>query len=318
MHFTVIVPTYNRIEKLEQCLLALSEQDYPSDLFDVVVVDDGSNVDLENAIAKARAHLPLTLLKQNNSGPAAARNNGAFHARGDILAFTDDDCLPARDWLAVLATRFLDPCVTMVGGLTINSLQHNIFSAASQLIIHMVYRYYNQKSERACFFASNNLAIRKTNFDEIDGFDVRFRTSEDRELCDRCLFMGMRLVYEHKAVIYHTHELNFAEFACQHFNYGRGAYHYHRVRAQRGSGNILADVGFCLNLRNWLWPKAEDVQIPWLKLVFLLLFWQVANAAGFFWQTLQRKQMNMNHDNLKDDTSTSNRQTQEVGGIHPV
>ena len=289
IHFTVIIPTYNRIEKLEQCLLALIEQDYPSDLFDVVVVDDGSDTDLESVIATARAHLPLTLLTQNNSGPAAARNIGASQARGDILAFTDDDCSPASDWLAVLATRFLDPCVTMVGGLIINRLQNNIFSATSQLIVNMVYRHYNQEPERACFFASNNLAIRKTNFDEIGGFDVRFRTSEDRELCNRCLFMQMRLLYEPKAIIYHTHDLNFPEFARQHFNYGRGAYHYHRLRAQRGSGSILDDADFHLNVRKWLWPNSEDAQIPRWKLVLLMMFWQAANAAGFFWQALQRK-----------------------------
>lgn len=289
IHFTVIIPTYNRIEKLAQCLLALSEQDYPNHLLDVIVVDDGGSTDLENTIEKNRAALTVTLLKQNNSGPAAARNLGAAQAKGDILAFTDDDCLPARDWLTILATRFLDTSISVVGGRTINGLQHNIFAAVSQLIVHMVYRYYNQDVESACFFASNNLAIRKADFDKIAGFNVRFKTSEDRELCDRCLFLGMRLVYEHQAVINHTSDLNFTRFVSQHFNYGRGAYHYQRLRSQRGSGGVLSDLGFSLNLRNWLWPNYEGTQIPRVKLVSLLLLWQVVNAAGFFWQALQRK-----------------------------
>src|SRR4051794_19726519 len=104
--FSVIIPTRDRPEQLVACLRSLGALAYPRDRFEVIVVDDGSTTALEPIVGRSRGELHLALLKQSNAGPAAARNTGAAHAKGEFLAFIDDDCSPASDWLQALAARF--------------------------------------------------------------------------------------------------------------------------------------------------------------------------------------------------------------------
>ena len=97
--FSIIVPTYNRPRQLADCLRALSALDYPRRRFEVIVVDDGSASPLAEVVAPFHPLFRLTLVTQDNAGPAAARNTGAALAQGEFLAFTDDDCLPSGRWL---------------------------------------------------------------------------------------------------------------------------------------------------------------------------------------------------------------------------
>jgi len=97
----------------------------------VIVVDDGGETSLEALVARFRDQLGVTLLRQSHAGPAAARNTGAARAAGEFLAFTDDDCPPATDWLKTLAGRFAKDSDCVVGGRTINALPDNPYSKAS-------------------------------------------------------------------------------------------------------------------------------------------------------------------------------------------
>ena len=108
MRFSVIIPTYSRLRALRQCLAALRAQDFPAAGYEVIVVDDASPSPVSPLAPELETGLTLTLLHTpHNQGPAAARNLGAQHARGHWLAFTDDDCIPAPDWLSSLR-RTLD------------------------------------------------------------------------------------------------------------------------------------------------------------------------------------------------------------------
>ena len=71
--FSIVTPTYNRPERLATCLQSIAQLDYPRDRFEVIVVDDGSKTPIEPVITPLRDRLNITLLKQLNSGPAAAR-----------------------------------------------------------------------------------------------------------------------------------------------------------------------------------------------------------------------------------------------------
>lgn len=281
--FSTIIPTYNRPKQLAVCLQSLARLEYPQDRYEVIVVDDSSELSLETVVALFRKQINLTLYKQENAGPATARNTGAKHAKGDFLVFIDDDCTPASDWLKVFAKHFKNTPDCLVGGRTINRLTNNLFSTTSQLIVDIVYRHYNANPEHARFFASNNIAIPAREFHELGGFNPRFRTSEDRELCNRWLHHGYRMVYAEDAVIYHAHPLNLRTFCKQHFNYGRGACRYHKIRAERGSGTIHGEMKFHLNIRNWLFYPFTQVGLKnSIPLAGALLLWQVINAVGFF------------------------------------
>src|SRR5262245_60503957 len=103
--FSIVIPTYERPRQLAACLQTLARLDYERERFEVIVVDDGGKTPLVNVIAPFHDRLYLTLLTRPNAGPAVARNTGAAQAKGQFLAFTDDDCRPAPDWLKCLAVR---------------------------------------------------------------------------------------------------------------------------------------------------------------------------------------------------------------------
>jgi GT2 family glycosyltransferase len=113
-------------------------------------------------------------------------------------------------------------------------------------------------------------------------------TSEDRELCDHWLHHGYRITYAPEALVYHTHALTFCTFWRQHFNYGRGAFHLHQVRASRGQNRIkLESLSVYVNLLRYPFLRAWGWRVPFLAV--LLVVSQVANAAGFVWEGVNRK-----------------------------
>ena len=156
--FSVVVPTYNRPERLASCLTAIAEQDYPRDRIEVVIVDDGSAMPMNEVVRPFESRLEVTLLRQQNAGPAAARNAGAQRAKGPLLAFTDDDCMPSADWLSGFATRLAETPNAMVGGRSLNALPNNVYSTASQALIDYLYSYYGG----AATASPENLADRKS------------------------------------------------------------------------------------------------------------------------------------------------------------
>src|SRR5262245_53034156 len=242
--FSIIIPTRNRPRQIDECLQALAELEYPRDSFEVIVVDDGSSKSPAAIVERFQSQLNLMLLTQANGGPSAARNAGASRAKGKFFAFTDDDCVPKRDWLKTLAARFALTPDHLIGGRTLNGLVRNAYSATSQLIVDIVYAYYNADASNPRFFASNNLALPAKLYREVGGFDSRFRTAEDRELCDRWRHHQLPMTYAQEVIVYHAHVLTAGSFLEQHFGYGRGAFLFHQVRRQRGSGHFAEELAF--------------------------------------------------------------------------
>ena len=285
--FSIIIPSYNRPTQLQSCLASLTQLDYPRDRFEVIVVDDGSDQPLDSVVAGFTNQLTLNLIRQTNAGPAAARNHAAQQAQGQYLAFTDDDCQPATDWLQALAACFRTAPDRIVGGRTVNALSENPYSTTSQNIISMGYAHYNAVPEQARFFASNNMVVPADRFRELGGFDESFTTSEDRELCDRWLHQGYHMTYAPDVIIYHAHPMTLRSFWKQHFSYGRGAFRFHQARAKKGWGNFQIEGNYYLELLRYPFVNGQGRQ--GLILTAVLFISQVANAAGFFWEMARSK-----------------------------
>jgi len=282
--FSVIVSTYQRVQPLRSCLRALSSQAYPHDRFEVIVVDDGSTTSPEPHVEAFEKQLNVRLLRQTHSGPAAARNHGAKHAKGTFLAFTDDDCAPSPIWLPTLAEGFATYPEAALGGRTINGLVDNAYSTTSQLVVDYLYTYCNSEPTYARFLASNNLAFPAKRFHAIGGFDASWKRAagEDRELCDRWICNGFRMVFISEAVVEHFHSLTWRTFLRQHFNYGRGAFYFHKKRAtRRGHPIRIERLSFYLRSLRYPFSQAQSCKA---LLATLILGAQAANAAGFFWE----------------------------------
>ena len=291
---SVIIPTRNRPEKVRACLTALAAQTLPSAQYEVVVVDDGSDQSLAPIIAAFANRLPVRLLEQARAGPARARNAGAASARGELLAFTDDDCEPAPDWLAVLLAGHRQAPDKALGGRTVNAVDGNVYSEASQLLVDYLYDYHARKAAPAggprtaavssappAFFTSNNLAVAARLFTKVGGFGASFALAagEDREFCDRWQQHGYQLLYVPDAVVRHGHVLSLVRFWRQHANYGHGASDLRRARVERGMPKMrIEPLSFYLGLVAYPLRRASSRR--W-SLVGLMVVSQVANATGF-------------------------------------
>lgn len=281
--FSIIVPTYRRPAQALKCLGALADLEAGGPDFEVVLVEDGpGDAPLtERDLEPFRSKLKLVFVSQENAGPAAARNRGAKEASGEYLAFTDDDCLPRSGWLRHLAAGLRQNPRAILGGQTVNAHKHLACSEASQLFIDFLYQDSAARGEP--FFASNNLAMAKTTFDELGGFDLRFRGAggEDRELCSTAADLGLELVHLPEAIVDHEHALDLAGFWRQHYNYGRGAYvHRAMVAGREQRGVEVAPLKFYFDLLAYPWRQPRERRVRFGASLFFLS--QVANAGGFF------------------------------------
>ncbi|MEG4214816.1 glycosyltransferase [Microcoleus sp. Pol14C6] len=282
--FSIIVPTYNRPDKLAACIQSFVEIEYPRDKFQVIVVNDSTEISVENTISAFQNQLNIKLLTQPNSGPATARNTGSFAAEGTFLVFTDDDCTVGVDWLQNLEKRFVETPDCLIGGRTVNALPDNIYSTASQQLIDYLYSYYNAIGDRAQFFTSNNFALPAEAFQKIGGFDTTFSLAagEDREFCDRWLHSGKAAIYAPEVIVYHFHALTLRKFWKQQFNYGRGAFLFQQIISKREANGKLQHPSFYLNLLTYPFFHAPGFQKLLIAALFLVS--QAGIAAGLFWE----------------------------------
>ncbi len=280
---SVIVPTYRRPASLARCLEHLARADYPKDRYEVVVVDDGGEIDLGWVCARFGESLAVRLLRQANRGAAAARNQGAAVARGDVLLFTDDDCLVRAGWIRAFVDAMRQSPDALVGGRTVNALAENPFASASQLLVNRLCT--PGDGVGPLFVNGNNMATSRAAFESAGGFDSTFRTSagEDRELSTRFQGLGRPLVFSHDAVVEHANPLTFGAFLRQHLNFGRAAFRLRVHPSPRTGAPPLGGPGFYLGLL--LIPVEPDgSRRRWLRVARvrgLLAVAQVTNAAGF-------------------------------------
>lgn len=109
---------------------------------------------------------------------------------------------------------------------------------------------------------------------------------EDRELCDRWLNRGYQMQYIPEAIVYHSHYLTLASFWRQHFNYGRGAFHFHQLRASRKQEKIKVEpLPFYWHLLTFPFGKVSFLKSGLMSV--LLFFSQVANVMGFFQEKIK-------------------------------
>ncbi len=201
---TVVIPAFNSEETIGKCLNSVLRQKEPGS-FEVIVVDDGSTDKTAEIVKKFRK---VRLIQQKNSGPATARNNGVKQARGDVIVFTDDDCIAEQGWLKEMLTPFKDKSVSGVQG-AYASMQKEFMARFSQMEIE--YRYEKMKKQKFIdFIGSYSAAYRKKDFLEVNGFDSRFKiaSGEDPDFSFKLAEKGKKLVFNPKAVVFHKHPVS--------------------------------------------------------------------------------------------------------------
>jgi glycosyltransferase involved in cell wall biosynthesis len=198
---SVVVPAYNAEKTIEACLKSLLDQTVSSSDYEVLVVDDGST-DRTGALAK---QFPVRYFHQENRGPAGARNLGVENAKGDIILFTDSDCVAQRDWVESMTSPFENGDIGGVKG-AYRTEQKGLVARFAQVEFEERYELL-KKHAYIDFVDSYSAAFRKSVFLEAGGFDTSFprANNEDTELSYKLAKMGCKMVFVPKGIVYHQH-----------------------------------------------------------------------------------------------------------------
>ena len=235
MDFSVVVATHNRCGLLPRVVEAILAQSLPRARYELIVVDDGSSDGTEALGRELAAREAVLYVRQDNRGAAAARNRGIREARGDVVAFTDDDCLVPPDWLARLADGYArHPEVVGVGGRLVPTHEALRASAVAR---------YEEAAAREVFGVgdaeavggfdcpaggTNNMSYRRGVLADAGGFDEGFPPrvwGEDADLKRRVTDAGGRLLYVPVAVV-HLRDYALGRFLGQCVERGRGEAHF--------------------------------------------------------------------------------------------
>lgn len=198
---SVIVPAYNAESTVRECLSALQNQTLSSDRYEIILVNDGST----DETARIAADLGVQVIDQENQGPAMARNHGVEQASGDIVVFTDSDCVAETNFLEEMVSPFADPEVVGVKG-AYRTRQKQIWARFAQ--VEFMERYAKlSRSESIDFVDSYAAAFRRRIFLDVGGFDPHFpvANNEDVDLSYKIAGLGHPMKFNPEAIVYHIH-----------------------------------------------------------------------------------------------------------------
>jgi len=241
---SVVVCAYNGAATLEECLRSLTALDYPD--FEVILVDDGST---DHTPQIAAAFPKVKYIRQENRGLGVARNVGASAATGQIIAYTDSDCVADSTWLTYLVRAMIEQNADAIGG-------PNITPASD----HWLARCVSVSPGNPCHVMINdrdaehvpgcNMAFQRDSLLRLGGFDSQFRQAgDDVDICWRFLDAGMKIAYAPAALIWHHRRSTVGAYLRQQKGYGRSEAmvqfkHPHRFNALgcfRWDGIIYGD-----------------------------------------------------------------------------
>ncbi len=198
---SVIVPAYNAARTLAACLEALEQQTMPREQYEIILVDDGSTDDTARIAGRYAGVKVLKLAR--NRGAAAARNAGIAAAQGELLLFTDADCIPCAEWVAEMVKPFAEQDIA--GGKGVYRTKQRALVAR---FVQLEYesRYARMQARRYIDFVDTYAAAyRREVLMRVGGFDPRIRFVEDQELSFRVARAGYRMVFIPTAAAYHLH-----------------------------------------------------------------------------------------------------------------
>lgn len=229
MLVSIIIPAYNGAATLPECLAACLAQDYPTT--EVIVVDDGST---DETAAIAAAFAGVTLVTQENGGPSVARNHGARAAKGEILVYTDADCVPRKDWVSALLAPF-DEGVVAVGGTYDIANSESRLARVVQAEISVRHAQFDGDVD---FLGSFNVAYRADSFHQVGGFEESYRqaSGEDNDLAYKLQDAGGRLRFTQDAIVAHYHPERLGAYLRTQSKHGYWRVKLYRDHPKRAQG----------------------------------------------------------------------------------
>ena len=199
LKISVIIPTYRRPALLLRCVEAVMHQTFATDQYEIIVVSDGDDPSTSRALAAMpvdRFPVVQFYALPQKAGPAAARNFGLMLSQGELIVFTDDDCIPQHDWLTAMWTAYERQQKEDVAfsGNTIVPLKHEPTDYEK-----------NISQLASAEFITANCACTKKALIRVGGFDERFKMAwrEDSDLQFKLIERGISIVKVSDAIVTH-------------------------------------------------------------------------------------------------------------------
>ncbi len=225
MKLSVVIPSYNRLDRLQRVLKALVRQTVSLDQFETIVVTDGCTDGSDQFLAAYDPPFAFTHLPQTNQGPAVARNNGTAAAQGQIVLFIDDDVIPEPNLIAEHLKwheRYGKNIVVMGPMLTPPDFKMQPWVQWEQAMLMKQYDAMSagdwQPTARQFYTGNTSLAVHHIR--QAGGFDPAFKRGEDVELAYRLADRGLRFLFNAAAIGYHYAERSFESWSATPYAYG--------------------------------------------------------------------------------------------------
>lgn len=215
-------------------------------------------------------------------GQARARNAGSKHARGDFLAFIDEDCTPTSDWLNAIATRAAAAPSVAIVGRTVNALPMKLTSEASQAMLDFRSIHFRRDAERPEIFSASNLAIPANAYRELGGFDeaIEIEHGSEQEFCHRWVKSGRQVCFLEEAVVLDAHTPSIGSFLSEHFHRGVGAFQFDRKHRSQTDASGAKELPRFRELLQYPFERRAGWRAPLLSA--LIGVGQGARSLGYF------------------------------------
>lgn len=236
---SVVTPVFNDLEGLASCLKALDHQTYPGTRYEIVVVDNGSDKHLEPFALASRYTLVRTDCEPR-PGSYAARNRGVRMARGEIIAFTDADCIPAEDWLEMGVRQMMQrPELGLVAGEIDVVVGHMGPPTAVEIYEKAVAFDPRRLLSTQKYGVTANLFTSRGTLDRVGLFDERLKSGADLEWGRRVHEIGLEQVFAADARVTHLARSSFADLYQRSVRFAGGKYDLSVATKQTRSSRLI-------------------------------------------------------------------------------
>jgi len=222
VYFSIIIPLYNRPQEIDELLFTLQQQEYKS--FEVLIIEDGSNLDAKSIVRSYADRLNIRYFYKENGGQGFARNYGFEHANGDYFIIVDSDCLIPKDYLSIVKNHLEKSYLDAYGG---PDAAHDSFTSVQKAISYSMTSPFttggirgNKKHVGTFHPRSFNMGISKKVWEEVGGFKLT-RLGEDIEYSIRIQKAGFKIGLIPDAVVFHKRRTNLKQFYKQLHFFGR-------------------------------------------------------------------------------------------------
>lgn len=277
IHISVVVPFYNSERYISECIESLLSQKYPMENYEIIMVDNNST---DASADIVRRYSQVKLVSEKRQGAYAARNRGLKEAKGEVIAFTDPDCVPSSDWLKEIELAMADSDVGVVIG------SHQLARDSFLLSILADYEnekknyVFNNKIKEAYYGHTNNMAVRKKLFDEMGLFIERSRGADTIFVC-QCIELYSSDVIRYSPTV-----------QVRHMEIDNVGTYFRKVSVYGSSSQKYRDIVCSRPLTNWerfivFRRTVQSRRYSWIKSSFLLgllaaglVYWLLGNIIG--------------------------------------